>query len=226
MRRLRPQWREPFTTDAMQKLGNTRVQQLVDGVKIIVPDVLDCITSYVLYEQEDWFEDEIKFVRKIIQPGENVIDIGANFGVYTLSIAQLVGPTATVWSFEPAPQTADFLEASIVLNNFRNVKVLRYAVSHSSGTAQFSTSSHSELNAIIHAGSEAAASMEKTETVQTISMDGAMDRFGWRDIAFLKIDGSTPTTRIHPNSRRYKARVQRRIVFVPNISKVHALVPV
>ena len=194
----------------MEKLGNTRVQQLVDGVKVIVPDVLECITSYVLYEQEDWFEDEIKFVRKIVQPGENVIDIGANFGVYTLSIAKLVGPTATVWSFEPAPQTADFLEASIALNEFGNVKVLRYAVSNSSGTAQFSTSSHSELNSIIHAGSEAAASMEKTETVQTISMDEAMDKFGWRDIAFLKIDGThTPPPSV---SIRYAGATR----FVPN----------
>ena len=91
-------------------------------------------------------------------------------------MAKLVGPTATVWSFEPAPQTADYLEASIALNEFSNVQVERCAVSSSSCTAQFSTSSHySELNSIVHAGSEAAATMGKIETVQTISMDEAMD---------------------------------------------------
>lgn len=51
--------------DLYVKLSNSRVQQLVDGVKVIVPDILECITSYVLYEQEDCFEDEIKYVRNL-----------------------------------------------------------------------------------------------------------------------------------------------------------------
>ena len=171
-------------------MANYRVQQLVDGVKIIVPDALECITSYVLYEQEDWFEDEIKFVRQLLTYGETVIDIGANFGVYTLAMAKLVGSSGAVWAFEPASDVADFLEQSIALNDFRHAKVVRCAVSSSTGVAQFSTSSHSELNAIVHRDSIEAAGIGRTDTVQTISLDDALDRFGWRDISFLKIDGA------------------------------------
>ena len=65
--------------------------KLVDGVRIVVPDSLNLITTYVLREQEDWFEDEIKFLRHLIKPGQRVIDIGANYGVYTLAMAKLVG---------------------------------------------------------------------------------------------------------------------------------------
>ena len=37
---------------------------MCDGVKVVVPDSLNLITPYVLYEQEDWFEDEIKFLEQ------------------------------------------------------------------------------------------------------------------------------------------------------------------
>lgn len=75
---------------------------LVDGVRIVVPDSLNLITPYVLLEQQDWFEDEIKFLRGMLKPGQKVIDIGANYGVYTLSMAHAVGATGCVWAFEPA----------------------------------------------------------------------------------------------------------------------------
>ena len=39
------------------------IVELVDGTKVVVPDSLELITSYVLQEHRDWFEDEIKFLR-------------------------------------------------------------------------------------------------------------------------------------------------------------------
>jgi hypothetical protein len=57
---------------------------LVDGVRIVVPNSIELITPYVLHEQQDFFEDELPFVRGLLQAGQKVIDIGANYGVYTL----------------------------------------------------------------------------------------------------------------------------------------------
>ena len=96
---------------------------LVDGVKVCVPDSLHLISSYVLEEQLDWFEDEIKFIRAIIHCGNRVIDIGANYGVYTLSIPKLIGSTGKIYSFEPANETADMLLKSIQINDFKNIVV-------------------------------------------------------------------------------------------------------
>ena len=76
---------------------------LVEGVKIVVPDSLDLLTPYVLREQQDCFEDETKFLRHLLQPGQQVMDIGANYGVYTHSMARKVGASGRVWAFEPAP---------------------------------------------------------------------------------------------------------------------------
>ena len=55
------------------------IVELVDGTKVVVPDSLELITSYVLQEQRDWFEDEIKFLRELVQPGDVVVYIGANY---------------------------------------------------------------------------------------------------------------------------------------------------
>jgi tRNA A58 N-methylase Trm61 len=88
---------------------DTVVLTLVDGVRIVVPDTLELITPYVLREQQDFFEDELPFVRQLLQPGQNVIDIGANYGVYTLPMAQKVGASGHVWAFEPASGTAQLL---------------------------------------------------------------------------------------------------------------------
>ena len=85
------------------------VLTLVDGVRIAVPDSLFLLTPYVLREQQDFFEDELPFVRQLLQPGQNAIDIGANYGVYTLSMAKRVGANGHVWAFEPASSTAQFL---------------------------------------------------------------------------------------------------------------------
>src|SRR4029453_175899 len=102
---------------------------MIDGVRVVVPDSLALITPYVLREQQDWFEDEIKFLRQLLQPGDKVIDIGANYGLSTLSMARTVGPGGHVWAFEPASETASFLADSIAANGFAHVDLERSALS-------------------------------------------------------------------------------------------------
>ena len=49
-----------------------------DGVTIALPDNLSVISTYVLLEQHDWFEDEIRFLRALIKPGMRALDVGAD----------------------------------------------------------------------------------------------------------------------------------------------------
>src|ERR1700678_1015795 len=115
---------------------DTVVLTMVDGVRIVVPDSLDLITPFVLREQQDFFEDELPFVRQLLQPGQNVIDIGANYGVYTLPMAQKIGATGHVWAFEPASSTAQFLARGIAENGFGHVTLEQKAMSRGAGRAQ------------------------------------------------------------------------------------------
>jgi len=103
---------------------NATVLILADGVQVVVPDSLDLITPYVLREQLDFFEDELRFVRKLLQPGHKVVEIGANYGVYTLPMAKRLGAAGHVWALEPASSTAEFLRRGIAANGFEQVTLV------------------------------------------------------------------------------------------------------
>lgn len=181
----------------------TTVITLVDGVRVVVPDSLQLITPYVLREQQDWFEDEIKFLRRLLQPGQRAIDIGANYGVYTLSMAGTVGAGGHVWAFEPVSGTAMLLAEGIAANGFAHVVLDRRAVSSTPGTARISLNEHPESNALVHGKPTAGAS----ETVPLVSLDHCLETYGWRDIDFLKIDAEGEESNILRGGQRFFAEL-------------------
>jgi FkbM family methyltransferase len=185
------------------------VLTLVDGVRIVVPDSLDLITPYVLREQQDFFEDELPFVRQVLQPGQNVIDIGANYGVYTLPMAQKVGASGHVWAFEPASSTAEFLAQGIAANGFGHVTLERTAVSSAPGSAQLALHVHSELRSIVHG----AAPPGGSEKVSVVTLDDSMDRFRWHDIDLIKIDAEGEEANIVKGGRRFFANLAPLVQF-------------
>jgi FkbM family methyltransferase len=177
--------------------------QITGGVRIVVPDALHLITPYVLLEQQDWFEDEIKFLRRLLQPGQRVVDIGANHGVYSLSMAQTVGPAGCVWAFEPASATARLLAESIAANAFSQVQLDTSALSDRCGTATLSLDANSELNTLVRG----AASGRATETVPLLTLDECLARHDWREIHFLKIDAEGEESRILAGGARFFAEL-------------------
>jgi len=50
----------------------TTILTIVDGVRVVIPNSLNLMTPYVLLEQQNWFEDEIKFLRCLLQLGQKV----------------------------------------------------------------------------------------------------------------------------------------------------------
>jgi len=61
------------------------------------------------------------------------VDLGANFGMYTKVLSDLVGPTGTVISVEPVPETFDVLSRNIRSLGMRNVSCVNVAISDSDG---------------------------------------------------------------------------------------------
>ncbi len=56
------------------------------------------------------------FFARHVQPGMTVIDVGANFGYYTLLFGSLVGPKGRVFAVEPNPAVLPKLRRSVNLN--------------------------------------------------------------------------------------------------------------
>lgn len=168
-------------------MSATTTLTMAGGIQVIVPDDPERITPYVLEEQQDWFEDEIEAVRSLLRPGQSVIDIGANLGVYALSMARVVGQEGRVIAFEPAADTAALLRASARLNGFDQLAVQQQGVGARRGVACLAIGDDSELNQLIEPESDSGAG--RAEEVPIISLDDWQVESGASEpIAFIKID--------------------------------------
>ena len=79
---------------------------------------------------------EVAFFRKYLKPGDTAIDVGANYGLFTLALGQIVGDDGVIIAFEPNSQLHPYLirlEADervpmIVLANAAGRKTMRGSV--------------------------------------------------------------------------------------------------
>lgn len=156
--------------------------EIVGQVKICCPVGDGLMTPYILNEQQDWFEDEIKFLREIARPETRFIDIGANYGLYSLSIASICRD-GHVWSYEPGGETAGYLNESIGANRFRHVTLVNKALSNKAGAGRLRTGDNSELNALTDADDAG-----RGETVELTTLDAECALYDWREIDLVKID--------------------------------------
>lgn len=77
-----------------------------------------------------WENESIEEFYKNISPNEkfNIVDIGAQSGLYTLFAKFL--PNSTFYSFEPFPPTFALLNENIELNKITNVKTFNLGISN------------------------------------------------------------------------------------------------
>lgn len=61
-----------------------------------------------------------QFLARRVKPGMTVIDVGANFGYFTLLMGDAVGETGHVIAVEPNPNTASLLGETLLLNGHQN----------------------------------------------------------------------------------------------------------
>jgi FkbM family methyltransferase len=142
-----------------------------DAVTLVVPASLQSITTYVLLEQESWFEKEMEFLRHWLRSGMTVIDIGANLGVYSLPMARMVGPTGQVFAYEPGSEPRAFLERSRELNAAVNLHISPSALSDREREGRLVFGGSSELSALGDSGSG--------ETVRITNLDNEDAARGW-----------------------------------------------
>lgn len=78
-------------------------------------------------------------------PGDVVVDVGANTGVYSLAVAA-AEPTATAVAVEPNPAVCAQLRTNVRLNGYeRRIQVLETGLGNETGTRPFYRSTYDEL---------------------------------------------------------------------------------
>jgi FkbM family methyltransferase len=124
---------------------------------------------------------EIKFLRRFLRRGMTVIDIGANQGLYTLLLANLVSP-GRVFAFEPQPCLYQQLVSNAQANRVGNLVCHNLAVSRTSGLLTLQPGSINWGDNRVVTGAVPTAGQIK---VEAISLD---EKFAHRKIDFLKVD--------------------------------------
>jgi FkbM family methyltransferase len=94
---------------------------------------LDDYTQRCIY-YDAYETEELDLARRLLQPGDVMVDVGANVGIFTLVAAAAVGPAGEVHAFEPVPANHERLAENVALNGLSNVVLHRVAVGDEEGT--------------------------------------------------------------------------------------------
>ncbi len=111
-----------------------------------------------------------QFLAACVKPGMTVIDVGANFGYYTLLLADAVGDKGQVVAVEPNPDTVALLNETMLLNGFASrTKIVACALSDRAGTAWLFSPDGEPKNALLVGQPDLPGG--KTTEVPTITLD-------------------------------------------------------
>jgi len=122
---------------------------------------------------------EISFLQTKISKGNNVIDVGANIGLYTVLFSKWVGDYGKVWSIEPAPDNYSLIQKTINYNKIRNVELILKAVSDYDGKASL------DISVDCTGYSMTKIKTKKMMEIQCMKLD---NYFSDKTIDFVKID--------------------------------------
>lgn len=156
------------------------------------------------YTQRGMFYDayetqELNFMTEVLRPGDVMVDIGANIGLFTLVAAKAVGQSGSVHAFEPVPGNCERLEENVRLNGFTNVRLNKSAVGDHAGTvslaidADMANTSGASTSSFYTVTRLADPVIELTAPLDTLD-DYATRELAGRRIRLVKIDveGSEP----------------------------------
>jgi FkbM family methyltransferase len=183
------------------------------GERLRVPADLR-YTSVTAFLLRDGTEPELYRLEQFLRPGDTFLDVGANIGLFALKAARIVGPGGRVVAAEPGRVSADRLEANLLLNDYKQIQVLREALSDSEGTANLH---HIELGhdpqafSLLSDGSVVAA-----ETVPTTTLDRLSQRLGLTRLDCVKMDVEGAEPMVIAGGRATLARFRPLVIFEIN----------
>ncbi len=128
---------------------------------------------------------EIAFLKKALKAGDVFWDIGANFGLYTVLAAKLVGADGSVCAIEPDPSNRQCLEANIERNSLTNVRILPFAMGAEEADVEFCSCSQGAYSGL--KVTNVPGSVSKVQVKQT-ALDLLSAEPNWEQVSFLKMD--------------------------------------
>jgi FkbM family methyltransferase len=130
---LRPEHRDLVAPAWSGKVGATWRGVPRTRVGPMMVDRRDTVIGAQLARRGFWDQHELDVMTAAVEPGMQVIDVGANVGYFTLGLARLVGPGGRVLAFEPTAPIRALLLANVALNGLDQVTVVAAALGREDG---------------------------------------------------------------------------------------------
>jgi FkbM family methyltransferase len=156
-------------------------------------------------------ESEHRIVPSLLQPGNVVLDVGANVGVYTFQFSRVVGSGGRVIAYEPYLPSASRVQRISRLLRFNNVTVVQTALTNETATIRLcepSPAPGGRLDAFVHLANPSEIG---SIPVQSSTIDMEAQRLGLPALDFIKCDVEGAEWMVFDGSRQ-------------TISKFHPLV--
>lgn len=90
----------------------------VDGHELYIHASRVSVALYLLRPYEPF---TAQLFRDVIRPGATVLDIGAQYGYFSLVAARQVGPKGRVYAFEPVPANFELLQRNIRKSGYGDI---------------------------------------------------------------------------------------------------------
>src|SRR5262249_2235477 len=126
-------WRAAITLDKM------RIKTFLKGLVLrLTPESILQLMKKIHYARSlrsisERDEPDLKVIRHLLTPGHHAADLGANVGVYTKCLSELVGASGRVYSVEPIPLTFEILRFNVRRWGLKNVELFNCAISDING---------------------------------------------------------------------------------------------
>ncbi len=131
---------------------------------------------------------ESAFVRAWLKSGMSFIDAGANWGLFTLMAAGLVGPAGKVIALEPDPRVFLKLKSNIERNQLKHVRAFQEAAADRDGELQLAGHDEIKENSGMSRLVESGGASPLTFSVRSRRLDALLDEAGLDTVDLLKMD--------------------------------------
>jgi FkbM family methyltransferase len=142
----------------------------------------DYVQRSIYYDA--WELPELRLTRQVLGPGDTMVDVGANVGLFALTAA---AGGAEVHAFEPVPANLERLRRNLALNPGLPVHVVPAAVGEEDGRATFGTPD-APTGASTSGGFYALGGQHAQVEADVLRLDGYLERQGVARVHLLKAD--------------------------------------
>src|SRR3989344_3914042 len=176
------------TVPLLKSLVNVTIKSIIPAsIKITEGEILlnkiDVAVSGAL--ALGMFEKRVlAMLRSSIKNGMNVIDIGANIGLYTVISSRRVGPSGKVFAYEPEEENFSLLSKNIEFNKLKNVTPIKMALANVAGNRTLYMAKDNKGH---HSFSDDSSS-DKKILVPTDTLDQSLIKYGSPKIDLIKMD--------------------------------------